>query len=328
MTGATGYLGGAVASGLAAAGYAVRAFVLADEPWVTCPESAEIAFGDVTDATALREAASGCDVVLHAAALVKIWARDRTAFDRINVTGLVHAAEAARVARARLVYMSSFLALGPTGGMILSEESPRLCHRAHNDYERTKWMADRLARDLAASGDDVVRLYPGVVYGPGALTAGNHVVKVLLRHARGELPGLLGPGNSPQCLAFIDDVVAGVIQAVAGAAPGSAYILGGENRTVRELFECFHEVSGIAPPRRRIPYAVAMLIGRVQRWRAELTGREPELTDQVVRIYQRGWAYSSANAERDLGYRITPLREGLRRTVAWLREAGLLPAVA
>ncbi len=314
-----------MARGLAAAGHAVRAFVLRDEPWLAPPEGTEIAIGDITDPVALREAALGCDVILHAAALVRIWVRDRSDFDRVNVEGVVRAAEAARRARARLVYMSSFLALGPTDGGIVGEDTPRGGKHPHGDYERTKRAADRLARDLAARGDDVVRLYPGAVYGPGALTSGSHVVKVLLQHARGELPGLLGAGDRRWCFAFIDDVVAGAVRAVATAAAGSSYILGGENRTLRELFECFHEVSGIEPPRRRIPYAAAALIGRAQRWRAELTGREPQLTDQVVRIYRHEWAYSSARAEQELGYRITPLREGLRRTVAWLRADGLLP---
>jgi farnesol dehydrogenase len=329
VTGASGYLGGEVARGLAAAGHAVRGLVLDGQPWPTCPAGAEVVAGDVTDAAALRRAALGCDVVVHAAALVRIWARDRSRFDRVNVDGFVHAADAARSAGARLIYVSSFLALGPTDDAVFDEDTPRRPdHRPHNDYERTKYIADRLAHERAARGEDVVRLYPGVLYGPGALTAGNHVVNLLLQHARGQLPGLLGPGDRPQCLAFIEDVVAGTVRAVTNAAPGSSYILGGENRTVRELFACFHEVSGIAPPRRRIPVAVAALIGRAQRWRAWATGREPQLTDEVVRIYQRGWAYSSARAERELGYRITPLRVGLQRTVAWLRTAGLLPARA
>ena len=67
--------------------------------------------------------------------------------------------------------------------------------------------------------------------------------------------------------------------------------------------------------------ALALLSQRL--W-AELTGREPELTDEVVEIYRHEWAYSSARAERDLAYRITPFAEGVVRTVAWLRATGAL----
>ena len=117
----------------------------------------------------------------------------------------------------------------------------------------------------------------------------------------------------------------GALAATERAAPGSAYILGGENRTALELFDAFRAATGIAPPRLKIPFGVAVLIGKLQRWRAELFGTEPELTDEVVGIYRHEWAYSSARAERDLGYRVTPLVEGIARTVTWLRKTGHLP---
>ena len=239
--------------------------------------------------------------------------------------GLRHAADAASATGGKLVYVSSFIALGPTDGRVFDEETPRAAGDAHNQYEKTKWEADVLARRLAAEGRNIVRLYPGVVYGPGALTAGNHVTQVLLQHARGKLPGLLGPGDRRQCFAYVEDVAEGVTAALERARPGSAYVLGGENRTVTELFQAFEAASGIPAPRRHIPYAVAGLLGRAQRLWAELTGREPELTDEVVEIYRHEWAYSSARAERELGYRITPLAEGIARTAAWFRTAGLLP---
>jgi farnesol dehydrogenase len=120
----------------------------------------------------------------------------------------------------------------------------------------------------------------------------------------------------------VDDVARGLVAALERAAPGSGYILGGENRTARELFAALEEATGIAPPRRSVPFSVARLVGRLQRWRAELTSIPPELTDEVVDAYRHEWAYSSARAEADLGYRITPLREGIARTAAWLREIG------
>jgi farnesol dehydrogenase len=208
---------------------------------------------------------------------------------------------------------------------VLDEESPRTPGPPHNDYERTKWEADRLARDLSAGGSPLVRLYPGVVFGPGALTAGNHVVQSLLQHARGELPGLLGRGDRRLCFAFVDDVARGFVTAVEQAPPGSAYILGGENRTLVDLFEAFARHAGVPPPRRRIPYGAAAAIGWLQRKRADWFGVEPELTDEVVGIYRHEWAYSSARAERELGYRVTPFDQAVARTVDWLRSAGELP---
>jgi farnesol dehydrogenase len=321
VTGATGFLGGRVARALVEGGHSVRGLVRDPGRLPTPLEGVEIRAGDVTDAESFRRAAGGCEAIVHAAAWVKNWSKDRSVFDRVNVGGFRHAFDAARSAGAKLVYTSSFVALGPTDGTVLDEGSPRMPGKAHNDYERTKWEADRLAREAA-----VVRLYPGVVFGPGELTAGNHVVQSLLQHAAGKLPGLLGRGDRRLCFAYVDDVATGFVAAVERAAPGAAYVLGGENRTLAELFESFGRRTGIAPPARRIPYALAAAVGWVQRKRADWFGIEPELTDEVVGIYRHEWAYSSARAERELGYRITPFEEALARTVAWLEKTGTLAA--
>lgn len=324
VTGATGFVGGRVAGRLAQAGHEVRGFVRDPARWTGRPAGAETFVGDLRDAESVRRAAEGCDAVFHAAALVKMWVPDRRQFDRVNVQGLGHVIEAVRRTGARLAYVSSFMALGPTDGDPHDEETPRSTMDFHNDYERTKWVADQMARHLATTGFPIVRIYPGVVFGPGALSDGNHVVHLLLQHARGKLPGLLGPGDLRQCFAFADDVVEGAAAALERARPGSAYILGGENRTARELFAAFERATGIAAPRRRIPFALAGLVGRLQRWRAALLHVEPELTDEVVGIYRHEWAYSSERAVRELGYRITPFEEAVATTVDWLRREGEL----
>jgi len=328
VTGVTGFLGGRVASRLAEAGHRVRGFARDPARWAGRPEGAETVSGDVLDGAALRTAVAGCDAVVHCAAMVKSWAADKNDFDRVNVGGLRHVLDAAKAENARVFYTSSFIALGPTDGRVFDEDSPHAPIAPHNDYERTKAAADRLARDAAASGGRIVRLYPGVVYGPGSITEGNHVVQNLILHARGKVPGLLGAGDRRMSFAFIDDVASGFAAAIERAKDGSAYILGGDNKTLVDLFEAFEAATGIAPPKRKIPYIAARFIGRLQRWRAEAFGVSPELTDEVVRVYAHEWAYSSARAEAELGYRITPLREGVAKTVAWLRERGILPTRA
>lgn len=325
ITGVTGFLGGRLAHRLCAAGHEVRGLVRPGSEWSNRQEGAEAAAGDVTDPASLGRAAEGCDAIVHAAALVKMWVRDRSEFDRVNVQGLANVIAAARDSGARLLYTSSFIALGPTDGETFHENSPRRSEQFYTDYERTKWLADQLARNTPADGLDLVRLYPGVVYGPGSLTQGNYIVQLLLQHARGKLPGLLGTGTLRQCFAYVDDVTAGFEAALTRAKPGSGYILGGDNRTVLELFDCFEKASGVQPPKRKIPFGLATLIGKVQRWRAALTGIEPELTDEVVGVYRHEWAYSSEAAVRDLGYGVTGLEQGVANTTAWLRETGELP---
>ncbi len=326
VTGATGFLGGRIVERLVGSGHEVRALVRDPRTQRAADCGAEPTAGDVADGEAVIRAARGCDAIVHAAALVRVWVPDRREFERVNVQGFDAVARAAEARSARLVYVSSFLALGPSDGTPLDETAQVDVARSHNDYQRTKLEADRRARALARAGRDIVRVYPGVVFGPGRLTAGNHVVRLLVDHARGKLPGILGRGDRRQCFAFVDDVVDGVVRALERARRGTGYVLGGENRTPLELFRAFARASGIAEPKRRIPFAVAELIGRAARWRAERFGVEPALTDEVVRIYRHEWAYSSASAERDLGYRITPFEEAIDRTVSWLRSIGEIPA--
>ena len=178
-------------------------------------------------------------------------------------------------------------------------------------------------RERQRAGDPVVILYPGVVYGPGRMTDGNILAGVARDLLRGRLPGTIGPGDRRQCLAFVEDVARGFLLALEGAEPGSRYVLGGENLPVREALEIMAEAGGVTPPRRAIPYGVARVLGRILRWQAGLTGIEPPLTDEEVEVYRHEWAYSSARAERELGYRVTPAREGLPRMVRWLIDEGI-----
>lgn len=163
-------------------------------------------------------------------------------------------------------------------------------------------------------------LYPGVVYGPGRLTEGNLVGKMIADFVAGRLPGRLGRGDRRFCYAFVKDVVEGHLSALEKGQPGERFILGGENRTTLELFAELTRITGHPAPRRQIPFAVAQAGGLLQRWRANLTGMEPQITDEVIKVYRHDWAYSSRRAKEAFGYRITPFAQGLEAAVGGLRE--------
>jgi len=319
ITGGTGFFGGRLVKRLASSGLEVVALVRDLSRAAGFPRGVRPFEGDVTHLASLEHGMEGCEAVFHAAAFVKRWARDAREFDRVNVEGLGNILRAAsRSGVRKIVYTSSFIALGPTDGGVAGEDHDPRPRIFHNDYERTKWAADRFARAAVREGAPIVILYPGVIYGEGAMTDGNIVGQVVRRLMARSLPGTIGPGDRRQSFAWVDDVAEGHLQAFHRAEFGSRYILGGDNRTVRELIEIVERETGVPAPR-QIPYGLAEMVGRWQRLRAYLTGREPELTDQEVRIYKREWAYSSEAAERDLDYRVTPLEEGIRRLVAWLR---------
>lgn len=320
LTGGTGFLGKRVAGRLAEAGHQVRALVRPRPRPVAMPPGVETVPGDVLDASTLDAGAQGAEAIVHCAALVKMWMPDRSQFDRVNVGGLLNVLAAAeRCGAGRVLYTSSFIALGPTDGRVADESQQHAPTGHHNDYERTKARADIEARAAAARGFPIVTLYPGVIYGPGEMTDGSLMTRTIRDFMRRRVP-YLGSGDQTLCLAFIDDVVEGHLQALERGRPGRGYILGGENADYHRLFGLLSRLTGVAPPRLHVPFWTMALAGRALRWGARLTGAEPPITDEVVAIYRHDWAYSSARALDELGYRITPLEEGLRRTVDWLRR--------
>jgi NAD+-dependent farnesol dehydrogenase len=326
VTGGTGFLGRTVARRLAARGHTLRLLTRRATNLAGLPDDTEAAIGDVTDAASFARAAEGCGAVLHLAALVKLWVPDPERFEATNVGGIKNALAASKAAGARLVYTSSFIALGPSGSGVLDASRPHPGPPYRNAYERTKALADAEARAAALSGDDVVILYPGVVYGPGEMTEGNLIARMVADHLNGRLPGLVGPGDRRWSYAFVEDVAEGHALALEKGRAGDRFVLGGENTTLSRFFELLQEISGTAPPRRRIPYAVASAVGRAQWLWAELTGHPPQLTHSEVAVFEQEWACDSARAMSELGYEWRPLAEGLRETVRWLRATGQVAA--
>jgi farnesol dehydrogenase len=308
LTGGTGYLGRAL----------VRAFAARDHELVVFARTATrsglpgtLFDGDIRDAPALERAAAGCDAISHSAALVSIWQRRRSDFDDVNVGGLRNVLDVARRAGVgRIVYTSSFLALPPRG---------RTAPIEANDYQRTKVAADRLADQAVGAGSPVVRVYPGVVYGPGSFTEGNLVGRLIADHLRGRLPGLVG-AEQHWSYAYVDDVAAGHCDALERGAVGARYALGGENAPQQRVFEIVREVTGRRLPR-RIPFAAATLIGAIEEARVTLFGGTPLATRGAVEIFKHDWSLDSSDAARDLGYTVTPLADGLRRTIASIVDA-------
>ncbi len=325
VTGGTGYLGRHLVAALGRRGPGVR--VLARDPARAAGftgAGVEVVPGDVTDRASLDAACRGVSAVVHAAAMVRSWARDRRAFEAVNVHGLRNAVLAAAGAGARrFLFVSSFFALGPTDGITGDETlPPDPRRRFHNEYERTKTLAEAEARELAAQGHPLVTVYPGVLFGPGVLTEGNLVAGMLVEAAAGRLPGLPGGGDRRWCFTYVEDAAEGAALALERASPGDRLVLGGENATLREFFDLVEACGGPRVPRRSIPYAAASAAGALREFLAALGGPRPKVTRGAVGIFRHEWAYSSRRAERALGWRARPLREGVVATLASLRAEG------
>ncbi len=349
VTGGTGFLGRAIVRELAGAGnpgaqglagnhgaqglarLPVRLLVRASADRTRFPAGVEFSAGDVTDRASVAAAAEGCTDIVHGAALVKI-AAPAAEFDRINVGGLENVLAAARAGGARVLYVSSFMALGPTekgrGGM-LDASAPADDRAWINSYERTKTLADRAARRALSIGEPVSVVYPGVIYGPGELTEGNIVVRHLLDLVRRKVPVRLGAPERRWNYAFVDDVAMGVrlaLEALRATGKGERFVLGGENVTQGDFYRTVGELTGVAMPTRRLPDGLATVLGVVEKGVAALRRVTPKLTPDLVEVYRHDWALDSSAAEERLGYRPRPLRAGLEQTLAWLTESGTWPA--
>jgi farnesol dehydrogenase len=320
VTGGSGYLGQTVVRRLAAQGHRLRLLVRRDLHVGEAPPGVDVCQAPLGDSAALERALEGCRQVVHLAALVRRWSPDPAEFKRVNVVGLANLLDAARRRGVeKILYTSSFLALGPTDGAVHDEDTPRRDPPAGNLYAASKRDAEEVARRAVEAGAPLITLYPGVLYGPGPRTEGNLLGQAVIRHLRGELPGLVGGGERRWCFAYLDDVVGGHLAALERARPGSRYILGGENLSLREAFGRVAAAAGVEPPRRAIPYWAAEWAGRWQVLRARCGGPPPEITPDEVEVYRHDWAYSSARSQADLAYAITPFSAGVEATLLWAR---------
>ena len=149
--------------------------------------------------------------------------------------------------------------------------------------------------------------------GPGALTEGNLVGRLIDDHMKGRLPGLIGSEHQ-WSYAYVDDVAMGHCAALEQGIVGGRYMLGGENTTQHEMFKGVERLTGRRPPR-RIPFPIATAMGAIEECRVRILGGLPLVTRGAVEIFKYDWTLDSAVAARELGYRITPLADGLRRTL-------------
>jgi len=308
ITGGTGYLGRASVAAFHARGHALVIFARSA---TRSGLPGTLIDGDVRDRDALERAAAGCDAIAHAAALVSIWRRRSADFDDVNVGGLRNVLSAAAALKIpRVLYTSSFVALPPRG---------RSAPLEANDYQRTKVAADRLADRAVADGSPLIRVYPGVVYGPGSFTEGNLVGRLIADHLRRRLPGLVGP-EQPWSYAYVDDVAAGHCAALERGRIGGRYMLGGENAPQRRVFEIVQQVTGRRPPP-RIPFPIATAMGAAEELRVQIFGGTPLITRGAVEIFKHDWSLDSSESVRELGYTMTPLTAGLTSTIASIRDA-------
>uniref|UniRef100_A0A1J3IWT0 Putative dihydroflavonol-4-reductase n=1 Tax=Noccaea caerulescens TaxID=107243 RepID=A0A1J3IWT0_NOCCA len=331
VTGSTGYLGARLCHALLRRGHSVRALVrrtsdLSSLPPESDGDAFELAYGDVTDYRSLKDACSGCDIIFHAAAVVEPWLPDPSQFVSVNVGGLKNVLEAVKETKTiqKIIYTSSFFALGSTDGSVANE------NQVHNEkffcteYERSKAAADKIALNVAIEGVPMILLYPGVIYGPGKLTSGNMVAKLLIERFSGRLPGYIGYGNDRCSFSHVDDVVEGHVAAMEKGRLGERYLLTGENASFKHVFDMAALITGTKKPSFTIPLWAIEAYGWLSVLISRVTGKLPVISPPSVKVLRHQWAYSCEKAKVELGYNPRSLREGLEEMLTWLKSLGLI----
>jgi dihydroflavonol-4-reductase len=324
VTGATGFVGAAVARALVREGWQVRALARPGSDRRNIQAlPVEVSEGNLADRPSLERALLGCEALFHVAADYRLGAPDPRELYQTNVEGTRNILEASRQAGVRrVVYTSSVATVGiPADGSPGNEDTPVGVGDMIGHYKRSKFLAEQLVRETALSGMPVVIVNPSTPIGPGDVKP-TPTGQMVLDAAAGRMPAYVDTGLN---IVHVDDVAAGHLLAFHRGNPGERYILGGQDMTLREILVEIAQLVGRKPPRIRLPTGVVFPIAYVAEAVARVTGRPGRITLESVRMARKRMFFSSDKARRDLGYQWRPPAEALRDAIAWLRAQGSLP---
>jgi dihydroflavonol-4-reductase len=317
-------VGSAVARLLVERGFAVRALARASSPRGNLKDlPVDVVEGDMRIPQDMRRAIRGARYVFHVAADYRLWARDPEEIVRNNVTGTRVVMEAAKDSGVeRIVYTSSVATLKPGTMEDPADETRRLTEsQAIGDYKRSKVAAERIVeRMIAEDGLPAVIVNPSTPIGPHDIKP-TPTGRIIVEAASGRMPAFVDTGLN---LAHVDDVAEGHVLALEKGRIGESYILGGENVSLREMLAVIAEIAARSPPRFRLARAPLFPLAFASEMVARLTGKEPFLTRDALRMAGHHMFFTSERAQRDLGYRARPYCAALEDAIAWYSAAGYL----
>ena len=327
VTGATGFVGSAVALALARRGEPLRLLVRPGGDRRNLRGlDAELVEGDLSRPETLARAVAGCGRLYHVAADYRLWVPDPAAMMRANVDGslaLLTAAHEAGVERA--VYCSSVAALGVfEDGRVADERTPVDPKKIVSVYKQSKYQAEQAVLRLARERRfEVVTVNPSTPVGPRDVKP--TPTGVMIRDAAaGRMPAYVDTGLN---IVHVDDVAEGHVAAMERGTPGEKYILGGEDFTLARLFRLIADMAGVRGPYARLPRQVLWPVAVASEAMARRFGVEPRVTREMLAMSRKKMFFSSAKARAELGYVARPAAEAVGDAIAWFRQEGMLPPV-
>ena len=324
VTGATGFVGSAVARELGARGHQIRVLVRSTSNRRNLDGfQAEIMFGDVNDPTAVARALVGCRYVFHLAADYRIWVPNAAPMMRTNVegtAGLMRAAKAAGVEK--IVHCSSVAALGVRDdGQPANEDTPVELAKIAGAYKRSKYLGEQAVRKLIKEEG-----VPAVIVNPAAPVGMRDIKptptgRMIVDAANGKIPAYMDTGLN---LVRVEDVAVGHALALERGKIGEGYILGGENLSLREILTMITQEAGRPPPRIKVSPTLMWPVAWVEERLARMFKMEPRVTRDHLRMARHKMYFSSDKAMRELGYAPRPVRPAIKEAVAWFLANGMV----
>jgi len=324
VTGATGFVGAAVARALIARGERVVLLARKSSPRGNIEGlDAEVAIGDLREAESLKPAFQGVDRLYHVAADYRLWAPDPNEIveaNRLGVTNIMTAALRAGVSR--VVYTSSVATLKLNAeGRPVDETSPATPEQAIGAYKRSKTIAERVVETMVKTqGLPAVIVNPSTPIGPRDIKP-TPTGRVIVEAANGKMPGYVDTGLN---LVHVEDVAAGHLLAMDKGRIGERYILGGQDVPFGQFLTEICQMAGRRPPMLKIPRAPLFPFARAAEFFARFTGKEPFATVDALRMAKYRMYFSSAKAQAELGYSARPYKEAIADALSWFQEKGMV----
>jgi nucleoside-diphosphate-sugar epimerase len=325
VTGSTGSIGAHLVKMLSDRGHTVHVLVRSLEKAKSLPFANVIPFkGDITDKASVDAAMHGCQQAYHVAAFAKVWAKDTGIFYDINVRGTINVLQSALEHGVEKVVVTSTGGIyGPSLKGIVTEEKIRDID-FFNEYEGSKTMAEWKIKDFVNIYNlDVVIVSPTRVYGPFIFGEPSSTTLLIDKYVNGGWRFYPGTGKEIGNYVYIEDVALGHILAMEKGIKGHTYLLAGSNYDYITFYRKLAEISGIKRKMYRLPLWLQITFARIQLFMADYFGKEPMITPKWIAKGRYNWEVSPEKAVRELGLPITPIEEGLRHTVEYVRSLKL-----
>ena len=319
ITGGTGFIGVPLVKKLNSLGHNLKLLIRESSDITPFEDLNNIEYitGNIQDIDSLNQDVNNIDIIYHLAAYTRMWAKDKTIIEDTNIKGTENIAKIALEKKIRFLYISSFIALGATP-IDPVDETYESEDGLYLDYAKTKFQAKKLIKEYLNKGLNATIFYPGIVYGPGDFNIfGQTILDITAR----KFLGCPGKGDNIGNFVYVNDIIDGIVSVIdRNDLKGEHFILGGVNVKFRDWMDLIAEIAGNKKNPRHFPMSFGTMYALFCEFKTKMTKKMPYINRPTVKMINHNWSYSSEKAIEKLGYKITPLREGLEQTIKWYKD--------